>query len=147
MARDPLRILLSIRRRSVEQARFALSACLAVEAVVADKIRSLDESGQRERETRGGWRDAHLFLEMSAIRVDAERMERRTAVADLAAAEARSGEARGIVSAARTAAEAVQQFIGEREATSHAEAARLEQHALDDIVRSGFAARRRGAAS
>jgi flagellar biosynthesis chaperone FliJ len=141
MARDPLRILLSIRRRAVEQARYALGACLVTEAGVADRIRSLDDTVRRDHEVSKAWQESHQFLEMSAIRTEVTRTERRTISADLAVAGIRSEEARGVVSAARTAAEAVEQLIGERLVASQADAARREQHVLDDIARARRATR------
>jgi flagellar biosynthesis chaperone FliJ len=143
MVRDPLRILLSIRRRAVEQARYALGACLAAEAEAMDRVASLDDTVRRDRETVGVWQDSHRFVEMSAIRLETMLERRRTAMADVAVAETRSGEARGTVSAARAAAEAVEQLITERTAASQADATRREQHVLDDIARARLAVRRR----
>jgi flagellar export protein FliJ len=135
MARDPLQILLSMRRRSVEQARYALGACLATEARVTDRIRSLDDTVRRDRETVRAWQDSHQFLEMSTVRLEAMLAQRRTMLAELAMAEARSAQARGVVAAARTAAEAVEQLMGERAVANRAEADKREQHVLDDIAR------------
>lgn len=132
---------MSVRRRSVEQARYALGACLAAESAVADKITALDDTAARDREAGRGWQDSLRFVEMEAIRLAAMQMERRAVLADLAAAEGRSGQARGIVAAERAAAEAVDQLIQERQAASQVEANRREQHVLDDITR--FAARQR----
>jgi hypothetical protein len=136
MARDKLQVLLAVRLFSVEQARSALGACLAAEAVVADRLRALDAAAQRNRETCAGWDDAHKFLEMSAIRLASLRAERRTVVAELATAAARSADARGIVTVARTAAEVVEQVTAERKAAGQAGEARREQHVLDDIARA-----------
>jgi flagellar biosynthesis chaperone FliJ len=135
MARNPLQILLSMRRRSVEQARYALGACLATEAQAADRIRSLDDTVRRDRETVRAWQDSHQFMEMSAVRLDAMLGQRRTMLAELAMAETRSAQARGVVAAARTAAEAVEQLMGERAVADRAEADKREQHVLDDIAR------------
>jgi hypothetical protein len=143
MARDALRILLSMRRRSVEQARRVLAARLAAEAEVVDRIRWLDNTVHRDHQAAEAWPDAHRFLEMFANRQDVIQGERRILAADLAAAELETGEARGVVSAARTAAEAVEELIGEREAASQAEAAKREQHVLDDIARARLALRQR----
>jgi hypothetical protein len=143
LARDALRILLSMRRRSVEQARHALSARLAAEAEVADRICSLDGTVRRDREAGEAWPDAHRFLEMFASRQEVIQAERRTMAADLAAAGVHAGEARGVVSAARTAAQAVEELIEEREAASQADAAKREQIALDDMARARLAVRQR----
>ena len=50
MARDPLRILLSLRRRSVEQARQALAVRLTLVSEVEGMIHALDEATRRDRE-------------------------------------------------------------------------------------------------
>jgi hypothetical protein len=146
MAGDSLQVLLAMRRRTVEQARYALGVCLMAETKAANGISTLDDAARRDREASGGWQDAHWFLEMSAIRLETSRAERVMITADLAAATARSDEARGVVTAARTAAEAVEQLIGERTAASRMEAAKREQHALDDIARGSHLARHRGKA-
>lgn len=141
MARDPLRILLSVRRRSVEQARYALGACLTEEAAVAGKITALDDAATRDREAAKAWLDSHQFKETAAMRLAAAHAERQAISAELAVAEERSAQARGVVAAERAAAEAVEQLIQEREAAAGAETNRREQHILDDVAR--FAARRR----
>ena len=135
MARDPLRIVSSLRRRAVEQARYALGACLATEAEAAQKIRSLDDAACRDRETSEAWQDAHHFLEMSAVRSESAREERQIIEQALATAAMRSEQARGVVAAARTAAEAVEQLIRERKIADQMETATREQHVLDDIAR------------
>ena len=139
MARDPLRILLSMRQRSVETARYALGACLAVETRAADRISALDAMVRRDRETTRLWQESHQFVEMSAARLEAMLVERRTLLADLAMAEVRSAQARAVVAAVRTAAEAVEQLMGERTAANQAETAKREQHVLDDITRGRLA--------
>jgi flagellar export protein FliJ len=141
MARDPLRILLSMRQRSIEQARYALGACLAAEGQAADRLRALDEMVRRDRETARSWQESHQFVEMSAARLDAMLAQRRTLLAELVMAEARSAEARAVVVAARTAAEAVEQLMAERAAANQAETARREQHVMDDITRGRPASR------
>jgi flagellar biosynthesis chaperone FliJ len=145
MARDPLRILLSVRRRSVEQARYALGACLAEEAAIAGKIVALDDEAARDRATARAWPDSHQFKETAAMRLAAAQAKRQASQVELTAAEDRSTQARGIVAAQRAAAEAVEQLIQEREAAAGAERNRREQHSLDDIAR--FAARRRHGAA
>lgn len=143
MARNSLQVLLSIRRRAVEAARYALAASLTSEAVVADRIAAIDTAMQRDRKASGTWPEAHQFVEMSAARLAAARVEREALAAELASAAARTADARGVVTAARTAAEVVEQLLDERRAASQADAARREQHALDDIVRARLAPRQR----
>lgn len=136
MARDPLQVLLAIRQRAVEQARYALATCLTTENTIAGRIRALDAAVQKDRQVGATWPDAHQFLEMSAARLEVVRAERQAAGAELAAATTRSADARGVVVAARTAAEAVERLMSAREAANLAEAVRREQHVLDDIARA-----------
>jgi flagellar biosynthesis chaperone FliJ len=143
MARDPLRVLLAIRQRAVEQARYALAACLTNEAAAKDRISALDAAMQRDRAASGGWQDVLQFHEMSAVRLDVVRAERRTVAANWAAAASLTARARDAVTAARAAAEAVEQLASEQAAARQVEAEKRAQHVLDDIAR---AMRRRGAA-
>lgn len=144
MARDPLPVLQAIRRRSVEQARYALATCLTAEARIKDQLLSLDDAARRDREVSRVWQDAHWFLEDYAARQEAIRVARRNVGLNLAAAEARSLSARTVVASARTAAEAVDQFVQERSAAAQTEAAKREQHLLDDISRARHAVHVRG---
>jgi flagellar export protein FliJ len=144
MARDPLRILLAVRQRSVEQARSALGACLKAEAEVSEGIRSLEDAARRDRATSAAWPEAHQFHEMAAVRLEVARAERLNAAATLQAAASQTEAARGVVTEARTAAEAVEQLIDERKAANQAGIAAREQHALDDIARARLVVRRRG---
>jgi hypothetical protein len=143
MARDKLQVLLSMRRRVVEQARYALGACLDVESEAADKIRTLDDLVRRDRAIGAEWHDARHFREMSAIRMDAIRAERGAVLADLTAAEAASEHARGIVSTAWAATEAVERLIADRAVDCRAKLSVREQHVLDDISRSRRVVHRR----
>jgi pantoate kinase len=136
MARDPLLVLQTVRRRSVEAARYELGACLTHEAAAADKIRAIDEAAQKDRAAHPSLEAAHQFIEMFARRTAAAEAERRAAVEALAAAQARSADARAAVVAARTAAEAVATLIAERSAAAEAEANRRDQHTLDDMTRN-----------
>jgi hypothetical protein len=117
MARDPLLVLYALRRHAVEQARYALGTCLKAEADVAERIRRLDDAARRDREACETWQHAPQFLEMAAIRQQYMRFERQTVAADLVMVSTLSGEAREVVTAARSAA------------------ATREQHGLDDITR------------
>jgi hypothetical protein len=139
MADDKLRVLHALRRRAVEQARYALGTCLKAEAEVAERIRLLDAAARRDREACEAWQHAPQFLEMAAMRQEYVRSERRTMEAEMVMVSTRSGEARDVVTAARSAAEAVEQLIDERAAATSAAAATREQHVLDDIARGRHA--------
>ena len=135
MARDPLRILQTVRRRSVEAARYALGACQTAEAQAADKIRAIDDAAQRDRMAHSQVPEAPQFLDMFVRRVAATEAERRAAASALADAQAQSAAARAAVAEARAAAEAVETLIAERAAAEEIEANRRDQHALDDMTR------------
>ena len=119
---------------------------MRAETAISDAISALDEAERRDRGVSQAWQDAHRFLEMSAVRGSAVRAERRTAVAALAVAAARSADARGVVTTARTAVETVEQLIAERDAASRVREASREQHVLDDIARARLAVRKRATA-
>lgn len=135
MARDSLAILRTVRRRSVEEARYALGACLAAEAAVTERIQAIDDAARRDRAASQAVDGAHQFLEIFARRLQAAEQDRSAAEAALTVARARSDEARAAVVDARTAAEAVETLISERLAAAETDAGRREQHMLDDIAR------------
>jgi flagellar export protein FliJ len=135
MARDPLKVLLTVRQRSVEQARQALGSCLAEEAAATDRIKSLDETTRRNRAATSAAVDLQLFKDMFAIQRNVLQADRHAATLALTAAEQRSAEARAVMVEARTAAESVQRLLDERAARRDAEISRQEQHALDDMAR------------
>ncbi len=135
MARDPLLMLSLVRLLAVEQARHTLGICLAAEAGVVDRIRDHAEAARRDQEACGTLPNFYQFLDMSAARQGAIRADRHADEAILVALRTRSNEARAAVVAARTAAEAVRQLIGERATLAQTEAAKQEQHMLDDMTR------------
>src|ERR1700733_464726 len=103
MARDSLESLRAVRRRSVEEARYALGACLTAEA-----------QARRDRAAYQAAEHSHQFLEVFVCGVRASDAKRLAAEAALTAAQARSAEARAVVVAARMAAEAVETLNVER---------------------------------
>src|SRR5947209_2353849 len=105
MARETMRILQAVRRRSVEEARRALGACLAAEAETADRLRALDDAASRDCQAHPELPEAHQFLDMFALRTQARASDRQEAELALAAAQAASAEARTATVTARTAAE------------------------------------------
>lgn len=135
MSRDPLLSLHAIRLRDVEAARQALGICLMAETEAINRIGSLNDAVRRDREAESTVEDGYRFLNMFAARQTSVRNLRRTADADLVTLRSRCDAARAAVAAARATAEAVGQLIDERAAIERAEAAKRDQHVLDDIVR------------
>jgi VIT1/CCC1 family predicted Fe2+/Mn2+ transporter len=146
MAANSIRILRSVRRRSVEEARSALGACLATEAQAVDAFEAIVEQARRDRAAHQTVEEPHQFLEMFVRRSGVAEAERLSAEAALTAARARSEAARIAVVAAQTAAEAVETLIAARALSDEEDANRREQHALDDMTRTRFNPADRGAA-
>jgi hypothetical protein len=138
MARDPIRLLRTVRLHAVEQARHALAACLTRELAMAQRLQAIDGAAARDRAATPAVTEAHRFLDMFALRLQAGALERGTVVADLAAAQADSEAARALLVDAKTAAEALATLIAERAAVADIDARRHEQHALDDMARTRF---------
>ena len=98
----------AIRRRSVEEGRYALGACLTAEAQAAEAVQAIADAARRDRAAHETVEDSHRFLEMFVHRLRVSDTKRLSAEAALRAAQARSAEARAAVVAARMAAEAVE---------------------------------------
>jgi flagellar export protein FliJ len=143
MARDPLGMLRTVRRHAVEQARHALAACLRTETAAADRLHTIDQAAERDRVANRSVTEAHRFIDMFALRLQASATERLAAEAALTAARASAAEARAELVAARTAAESVETLITERADAAETDANRREQHALDDMARARFDSPRR----
>ncbi len=138
MARNPMQMLQKVRRQAVEQARHALARCLAAEAAIGDRLRAMNEAGERDRVANRTVVDAYLFTEMFSQRLQLVAAGRLSAEAELMSARATSTDARAALIAARMAEEAVETLIVQRTEAVDAIARRSEQHALDDIARTRF---------
>jgi hypothetical protein len=136
MARDPMRVLHAVRLRDIEAARHALAACLLVETGVLERIRTIGDTVQRDRAAYSTMQEAHRFQEMFMLRQRTVEAERQAAEGELAAVRIRTAAARAAVVEARTAAEAVETLMTDRQAAAGLEAARREQHTLDDMART-----------
>jgi flagellar biosynthesis chaperone FliJ len=142
MVRNPLLILRAVRQRAVEQARQGLAACLRIETEATIQMDALTEAVRRDQTAGEHMPEAYQFLQLFANRLDAIRARRVVAVADLTAAQARVTEARAVVVAARTQAEAVEQLITEQVTARLALAESKAQHEMDDIARAARAVHR-----
>ncbi len=138
MARDPIGMLRKVRRHAVEQARHALATCLMAETAAADRLRAIDEAAERDRVANRSVVEAHRFIDMFALRVQANATERIAAEVALTAARDAAAEAQAAVVAARMAVESVETLITERAEAAEVAADRREQHALDDMARARF---------
>ena len=143
---DKLRVLLTLRERTVDEARQALSACVAAETAAMDAIRTMDETIYRERAAADQFNAAHPINAQQGREIFAAwsvraRAMRQVAVTRLAEAELQTGEARAVLAAARTAVRVAERLIAEREEARRAAAEARDLHALDDIARQRHRAR------
>lgn len=139
MARDALQLLLSIRQRSVDQAHQAITLCMKAEADIRDKINALDEAARRDHLAARKSAERIPFLDMFVARLHQTQTERHALNMTLAAAEARSADARTALAAARRAAEAVETLLQERKVATELQMEKRAQHVLDDIARTRHA--------
>ena len=135
-------MLLTVRQRTVDQSRQALATCLKAETAAVAAIRAIDAAVERERAAADRDAKDYCDTEMRSVWMQRVRAQRMAAVATLAAAERQTAAARAVLSAARSAAQAVQQAIAERAVLALAEAEKRAQHGLDDIARSRYVAQR-----
>jgi flagellar biosynthesis chaperone FliJ len=142
MVRNPLLILRAVRQRAVEQARQELAACLRIETEAAHQMDALTEAVRRDQTAGEHMLEAYQFVQSFANRLEAIRARRVVATADLTAAQASVTEARAVVVAARTQAEAVEQLITEQVTARLALAESKAQHEMDDIARAARAVHR-----
>ena len=141
MGRDPLGVLLTVRQRTVDQSRQALAKCLKVETEAMEAIQAIDDAISQEREFADKFPEQHRGADTVAAWLGRIRATRLQAVAVLATAEIQTAAARAVLLAARSAAQAVQRTIAEREVAARAEAEKRDQHTLDDITRAQYIAR------
>ena len=144
MANERLISLLRLRQREVEAARRHLGECLTLALQAARALQEIEDSIQADRRSEALGDDRALFLDIIARHASVLSDARDSAQAALADAEARAAAARAVVAEARAAAEAVETLVAERAAAAAAEAARREQHGLDDLARVAFAAEQTG---
>ena len=82
---------------------------------------------------------------MFVARLHQAQAERHALRMALAAAEARSADARAALASARRAAEAVETLLQERKAAAALQTEKRAQHVLDDIARTQLARHRHDA--
>ncbi len=133
--RDPLNILLAVRRHAVDERRQVLADCLTLEAEAASTIAALDDAISHDAEAARAFPDHQHFRDIFLAARRHLTAERQRAEAARADAEARSEAARRQLAVARLDAEAVERLIAERTLATRAAADRRTQHELDDIAR------------
>jgi len=142
MAREPMDVLLTIRQRSVDQARQALAVRLQAETLASAAAGAIDDAILQERRAADRGPRDQQGVEMLAAWLQRMRPRRAAAHHMLSTAAAQTAAARAELAAARSAARAVERLLEERAAAAQVEAEKREQHALDDVARTRHVAQR-----
>jgi hypothetical protein len=135
VGRDKMDVLLTIRKRAIDQSRQVLAGYLKSEADAREAIRAIDLSIPRERELADRFPERADGMAIFGAWLERVRVQRRAAVMGLTAAEQRTAVARAELAEARSAARAVERTIEDRKAVAQAEAEKRDQHVMDDITR------------
>lgn len=132
MVRDPLQVLLRLRRLAVDDARRTLADRLRSEGAAAAALAEIrDQIKQQTTFIQGADTDIQLgqafgtWLEWAELR-------RRGALAALQASEGETASARGVLADERAAMRAVETLIDKQDADRQAAAQRNEQRDLDE---------------
>jgi hypothetical protein len=135
MGWDKMDVLLTIRRRTIDQSRQALAGYLRSEADAREVIRAIDVSIPRERALADHFPERPDGMQIFGAWLERARARRLAGMIELTAAEKRTAQARSELAEARSAARAVERTIEDRKAAAQGEAEKRDQHAMDDITR------------
>ncbi len=134
MPRDPMTILLRLRRMTADEAQRALAECLRAETAAAAAVRLIETEIERETEAVCGVETDDRAVEEFGAWFRRIRKERLSAAIAMQQAEGRTHEARAVLAAGRGALQAVEDVIAKREADRQAADARAEQRLLDEMA-------------
>ena len=132
MARDPLQVLLRLRRLAVDDARRTLADRLRSEGAAADALAEIrDQMRQQTEIVQNAGTDLRLAQAFGTWLEWAEP-RRRGAFAAVQAAEGETASARLVLADERAAMRAVETLIDKQDADRQAAAQRSEQRDLDE---------------
>jgi flagellar biosynthesis chaperone FliJ len=131
---DPLNTLLRLRRLAVDEARQALADCLRTEAERAAEMRALDDAVDRETVAACDLAADDNAVEVFAVWLKRTRAERAAAAEALLRAEARTQEARAVLSVGERAKRAVVELQATREIERLAEDLKRDQIRIDEVA-------------
>ena len=134
MSRDPLETLARLRHNVVEEARRTLAACLEAEDAADTALRSAEAAIFREQDAAGALETGDGAVEAFATWLPQGRLAVARAREAHARANAATVQARAVLAAGRTSAEAADRLLASRAAARDAEAARRTQVALDETA-------------
>jgi flagellar biosynthesis chaperone FliJ len=131
---DPLNTLLRLRRLAVDEARQALADCLRTEAERAAEMRALDDAVDRETVAACDLAADDKAVEAFAVWLKRTRAERAAAAEALLRAEARTQEARAVLSVGERAKRVVVELQATREVERLAEDLKRDQIRIDEVA-------------
>lgn len=134
MNRDPLESLVRLRRLAADEARRGVADCLRDEEATAQAVATIEADIERETEAAANLATSDAEVEAFAAWLRRIRPKQYAAHVAEDRAEAETVRARAVLAAARAAVEAAEEMLAKHEAARRAEAARLEQHALDEAA-------------
>lgn len=134
MPRDPMTILLRLRRMTADEAQRALAECLRAEAAAAAAVRLIEAEIEQETETVCGLETDDRAVEEFGTWFRRIRKEQVAATTAVQIAEARTHEARVVLAASRAALEAAEEVIAKREMERRAAEMRADQRVLDEMA-------------
>ncbi len=134
MPRDPMTVLLRLRRMTADEAQRALAECLRAETASAAAVRLIETEIEQEIETVCRVDTDDRAVEEFGAWFRRIRREQQAAAVAMQQAESRTHEARTVLAASRAALHAVEEVIEKREAERQAAEARAEQRLLDEVA-------------
>jgi len=135
MKRDPLAAVLRLRRLAMEEASRDFAECLRSEAQAGQAVAAVEAAIERETEIASSLEVGDAVVEAFGAWLKRARKDLRGAQALREQSESETARARAALAVARAALKATEHLIAEQVAAAAAEAARKEQHNLDDIGR------------
>ena len=133
MKREPLAVVLRLRRLAMEDATRDFAECLRAEAEGAQAVAAVEAAIERETEAASSLSAGDAVVEAFGAWLKRARQQLRAAEAARDHCEGETGRARAVLSVARSAVKATEHLIAEQEAAKARKAARQEQQTLDEI--------------
>ena len=134
MKQASLRTLLRLRQAAVDEARVALASCLAAETAAREALRELDAAVARETDAAMRLEAEDRAVEEFAAWLRRVRAERSQGERVLASAEARSAEARSVLSVTMVAAGSLEELLAQHDAAALVAAEARDRRDLDDAA-------------
>ncbi len=134
MARDPLPVLLRLRRLAVDEARRDVAACLNAEAAAARARSGAETAIAREIAAAALPAGNDPARRAFAAWLPAALLRRDGARAESGQAEARTRQAQAVLASAETALRAVEDRLALHDVERRAGEARTEQQHLDEVA-------------